>query len=280
MPCSSSGPIKFPDLIHAVKPEPNNEIPQAASAHDTFWDFISLTPESAHIADVGDERPRPAAEPGDDGRLWRSHLPPRECKGKSRFVKFTGSRSKAFIRLFWDEAQKLSGKDADFHRRDLFEAIERATFLNGSSAYRLLKKKTSSSSISICLTRPIIPEELVPVRRVGKMTLTRNTDNYFAETEQVAFHTGHIVPASTSPTIRCCKAAVLVPRYPAPARWSELRRTAINRPLSPVTTSARCDGAHRHQQGTRLLFFPTGSAADAPCILRRPQVLSSVMREG
>ena len=121
--------IKFPDLIHAVKPEPHNEIPQAASAHDTFWDFVSLTPESDAHDHVGHVRPRHPAQLPDDGGLRRPHLPARQRRRARRASSSsTGSRCSGVHSLVWDEAQKIAGKDPDFHRRDLWEAIESGDF--------------------------------------------------------------------------------------------------------------------------------------------------------
>jgi catalase len=187
--------IKFPDLIHAVKPEPNNEIPQAGSAHDTFWDFVSLTPESAHMLMwVMSDRALPrsfAMMEGFGVHTFRLV----NAKGKSRFVKFHWKPVKGVKSLVWDEAQKISGKDPDFHRRDMFEAIERGDYPEWELGVQIVEEKDEFKfDFDLLDPTKLIPEELVPVRRVGKMTLNRNPDNYFAETEQVAFHTGHIVP--------------------------------------------------------------------------------------
>jgi catalase len=146
--------IKFPDLIHAVKPEPNNEIPQAASAHDTFWDFVSLTPESAHMLMwVMSDRALPrsfAMMEGFGVHTFRLV----NAAGKSRFVKFHWKPIKGVHSLVWDEAQKLAGKDADFNRRNLFEAKSAATIPNGNWACRLSRRRTNSSSTSIASTPP------------------------------------------------------------------------------------------------------------------------------
>ena len=187
--------IKFPDLIHAVKPEPNNEIPQAASAHDTFWDFVSLTPESAHMLMwVMSDRALPRSLAMMEGFGVHSFRLV-NAEGKARFVKFHWKPVKGVKSLVWDEAQKISGKDPDFHRRDLFEAIERGDYPEWELGLQIVEE-ADEFNFDFDLLDPtkLIPEELVPVRRVGKMTLNRNPDNYFAETEQVAFHTGHIVP--------------------------------------------------------------------------------------
>ena len=187
--------IKFPDLIHAVKPEPDNEIPQAASAHDTFWDFISVMPESMHmIMWVMSDRAIPRSYRMMEGfgvhtfRLVNA-------KGTSRFVKFQWKPLLGIHSVAWDEAQKISGKDPDFHRRDLWEAIAEGKFPEWELGLQVVEEKDEFAfGFDLLDPTKLIPEELVPVQRVGKLTLNRNPDNFFAETEQVAFHIGHVVP--------------------------------------------------------------------------------------
>jgi len=187
--------MKFPDLIHAVKPEPDNEIPQAASAHDTFWDFISLMPESAHmIMWLMSDRAIPRSLRMMEGfgvhtfRLINK-------SGEAFFVKFHWKPLLGVHSVAWDEAQNISGKDPDFHRRDLWDAIEAGAFPEWELGLQIIPE-ADEFKFDFDLLDPtkLIPEELVPVQRVGKMTLNRNPDNFFAETEQVAFHVGHIVP--------------------------------------------------------------------------------------
>ncbi len=187
--------MKFPDLIHAVKPEPDNEMPQAASAHDTFWDFISLMPESTHmIMWAMSDRALPRSLRMMEGfgvhtfRLINA-------KGKASFVKFHWKPLLGVHSVAWDEAQKISGKDSDFHRRDLWEAIESGNFPEWEFGIQVVPE-ADEHKFDFDLLDPtkLIPEELVPVQRIGKMTLNRNPDNFFAETEQVAFHVGNIVP--------------------------------------------------------------------------------------
>lgn len=187
--------IKFPDLIHAVKPEPDHEMPQAASAHDTFWDFISLTPESMHmIMWAMSDRAIPRSLRMMEGfgvHTFRFI----NAQGKSHFVKFHWKPLLGVHSVAWDEAQKISGKDADFHRRDLWEAIEAGAFPEWEFGVQLVPE-ADEHKFPFDLLDPtkIIPEETVPVMRIGKMVLNRNPDNFFAETEQVAFHPGHLVP--------------------------------------------------------------------------------------
>jgi catalase len=187
--------IKFPDLIHAVKPEPNNEIPQAASAHDTFWDFISLMPESMHmIMWVMSDRAIPRSLRMMEGFGVHTFRLINEA-GKSVFVKFHWKPLLGVHSVAWDEAQIISGKDADFHRRDLFDAIESGAFPEWELGIQIVEEKDEHKfPFDLLDPTKLIPEELVPVQRIGKMVLNRNTDNFFAETEQVAFHPGHLVP--------------------------------------------------------------------------------------
>ncbi|MDQ6889464.1 MAG: catalase, partial [Bacteroidota bacterium] len=187
--------IKFPDLIHAVKPEPHNEIPQAASAHDTFWDFISLMPESMHmIMWAMSDRAIPRSLRMMEGfgiHTFRFI----NAQGKGCFVKFHWKPLLGVHSVTWDEALKINGKDPDFHRRDLFNAIDTGNFPEWEFGVQIVPEKDEHKyPFDLLDPTKIIPEEVVPVIRIGKMTLNRNPDNYFAETEQVAFHPGHLVP--------------------------------------------------------------------------------------
>ncbi|MCF0069379.1 catalase [Dyadobacter sp. CY261] len=187
--------IKFPDLVHAVKPEPDNEMPQAASAHDTFWDFISLMPESAHmIMWVMSDRALPRSYRMMEGfgvHTFRFV----NAEGVSSFVKFHWKPLLGVHSVAWDEAQKISGKDPDFHRRDLWDAIESGNYPEWELGVQIVPEEDEFKfEFDLLDPTKIIPEELVPVQRIGKLTLNRNPDNFFAETEQVAFHVGHVVP--------------------------------------------------------------------------------------
>jgi catalase len=187
--------VKFPDVIHAVKPEPHHEIPQAASAHDTFWDFISLMPESTHMVMwVMSDRAIPRSFRMMEGFGVHTFRFINEA-GKGRFVKFHWKPVLGVHAVLWDEAQKISGKDPDFHRRDLWEAIENGDHPEWELGVQIVEEEDEHAfDFDLLDATKIIPEELVPVKRIGKMTLNRNPDNFFAETEQVAFHPGHIVP--------------------------------------------------------------------------------------
>nr|MDQ3048883.1 catalase [Bacteroidota bacterium] len=187
--------MKFPDLVHAVKPEQDHEMPQASSAHDTFWDFISLMPESTHmIMWLMSDRAIPRSYRMMEGFGVHSFRFINE-KGKSHFVKFHWKPLLGVHSVAWDEAQNISGKDPDFHRRDLWEAIETGNFPQWELGVQLVDEKDEHKfGFDLLDPTKLIPEELVPVQIIGKLTLNRNPDNFFAETEQVAFHPGHLVP--------------------------------------------------------------------------------------
>ncbi|MFL9832638.1 catalase [Chryseobacterium terrae] len=187
--------MKFPDLVHAVKPEPDNEIPQAASAHDTFWDFISLMPESMHmIMWLMSDRAIPRSFRMMEGfgvhsfRFINS-------EGAAFFVKFHLKPKLGVHSVAWPEAQKISGADPDFHRRDLWEAIENGAFPEWDLGVQIVPEENEHDfDFDLLDPTKIIPEELVPVEIFGTLTLNKNPDNFFAETEQIAFHPGHLVP--------------------------------------------------------------------------------------
>lgn len=187
--------IKFPDLIHSVKPEPHNEIPQASSAHDTFWDFISLMPESAHVIMwVMSDRAIPRSFAMMEGFGVHTFRFVNEA-GKSHFVKFHWKPLLGVHSLVWDEAVKLGGKDPDFNRSDLWEAIDKGRYPEWEFGVQIVPEEDEHKfDFDLLDATKLIPESLVPVQIIGKMTLNRNPDNYFAETEQVAFHPGHLVP--------------------------------------------------------------------------------------
>lgn len=187
--------IKFPDLVHAVKPEPHNEIPQAASAHDTFWDFISLMPESMHmIMWVMSDRAIPRSFSRMEGFGVHTFRFIND-EGKAHFVKFHFKPKLGVHSVAWDEAQKISGVDPDFHKRDLWESIESGNFPEWDFGVQLIPEEDEDKfDFDLLDPTKIIPEEEVPVEIFGTLTLNRNPDNFFAETEQVAFHPGHLVP--------------------------------------------------------------------------------------
>lgn len=259
--------IKFPDLIHAVKPEPHNEIPQAASAHDTFWDFISLMPESAHMimwamSDRGLPRSYRMME-GFGVHTFRLIT----AEGKSSFVKFHWKPLLGVHSVAWDEAKKISGNDPDFHRRDLWDAIEAGAFPEWEFGVQIVSEEDEHKfDFDILDPTKLIPEELVPVQRIGKMTLNRNPDNFFAETEQVAFHVGHVVPG-----IDFTNDPLLQGRLFSYTDTQLLRlggpnfhEIPINRPVSPVHNNQR-DGHMRQTINTsRTSYEPNSISGNSP----------------
>ncbi len=189
--------IKFPDFIHAVKPEPDTGYPQAASAHDTFWDFIANNQESAHMVMVAYVRPRYSKKLADDGRVRGGVHTFRfvNDEGKAHFVKFHWKPKLGIHSAVWDEAQKINGKNPDFNRQDIHESIENGDYPEWELGVQIVPEEDEFKfDFDVLDPTKIWPEEDVPVKIIGKMTLNRNVDNVFAETEQVAFHPGSVVP--------------------------------------------------------------------------------------
>jgi catalase len=188
--------IKFPDIIHAAKPHPDREIPQAQTAHDTFWDFVSLHTEATHhvmwaMSDRGIPRSYRTME-GFGVHTFRLV----NALGETNLVKFHWKPIAGVHSLVWEEAQIAAGMDPDFHRRDMADGIDAGAFLEWELGIQVMPDDGTDSFEGIDLLDPtkLVPEELAPVQLIGKMTLNRNPTNYFAETEQVAFHTGNLVP--------------------------------------------------------------------------------------
>nr|MBA2404569.1 catalase [Bdellovibrionales bacterium] len=186
--------MKFPDVIHALKPEPHHHMPQGASAHDNFWDFVSLSPETTHMvmwamSDRGIPRSYRMI-PGFGIHTFRFI----NKNDESTFMKFHIKPKLGIHTLVWDEAQKINGKDPDFHRRDLWESIDAGMFPEWEVFAQFLGQEDVFEGIDLLDPTKMIPEELAPLTLLGKIVLNRNPDNFFAETEQVAFHPGHLVP--------------------------------------------------------------------------------------
>jgi catalase len=261
--------IKFPDLVHSIKPEPHNEMPQASAAHDTFWDFISLMPESMHmIMWVLSDRALPRSYAMMEGFGVHTFRFVNEA-GKARFVKFHWKPAKPMASLLWDESQKIAGKDPDFNRRDLWEAIERGDYAEFELGVQIVEEQDEHAfDFDLLDPTKFIPEELVPVRRIGKMVLNRNPDNFFAETEQVAFHPGHVVPGidfTNDPLLQARLFSYLdtqLIRLGGP-NFAEL---PINRPTCPVHNNQR-DGYGRQtiNQG-RTSYSPNALGKGCPML--------------
>lgn len=255
---------KFPDFVHAVKPEPHNEMPQGASAHDSFWDYISLQPETLHnvfwaMSDRGIPRSLRTME-GFGIHTFRLI----NGDGKATFVRFHWKPVAGKASLVWDEAQKLNGKDPDFHRRDLWEAIEAGDYPEYELGLQLIAEEDEHKfDFDLLDPTKLIPEALVPVEIVGKMTLNRNPDNFFAETEQVAFHPGHIVPGidfSNDPLLQgrlFSYTDTQISRLGGP----NFHEIPINRPVCPYHNFQR-DGMHRQDIDTNPANYQPNSLND------------------
>ncbi|MET0298102.1 MAG: catalase, partial [Flavitalea sp.] len=259
--------IKFPDLIHAVKPEPHNEIPQAASAHDTFWDFVSLNTEATHmIMWAMSDRALPRSLRTMEGfGVHTFRFVNKE--GESHFVKFHWKPLLGVHSMAWDECQALSGKDPDFHRRDLWEAIETGAFPEWELGVQIIPE-ADEHKFDFDLLDPtkLVPEELVPVTRIGKMTLNRNPDNFFAETEQVAFHVGHVVPGidfTNDPLLQgrlFSYTDTQLTRLGGP----NFQEIPINRPIVPVHNNQRDGFARQAINTSRTSYHPNAIGGGCP----------------
>jgi len=240
--------IKFPDFVHAVKPEPDTEMPTGASAHDTFWDFVSLVPESAHaVIWAMSDRAIPRNLRSIQGfgvhtfRLINA-------EGKAHFVKFHWTPKQGLSALVWDEAQKLAGKDPDFHRRDLYEAIEQGVYPEWELGVQIVEEQDEMKfDFDLLDPTKIIPEELVPVTPIGRFVLNRNVDNFFAETEQVAFCPGHIVPGIDFTNDPLLQARLFSYTDTQLSRLGgpNFHQIPINKPVCPFHNNQR-DGIHQH----------------------------------
>ncbi|WP_374948997.1 catalase [Mucilaginibacter sp.] len=266
--------IKFPDLIHAVKPEPDNEIPQAASAHDTFWDFISLMPESAHMVMWAmSDRALPRSYRMMEGfgvHTFRFI----NAEGVSSFVKFHWKPLLGVHAVAWDEAQNISGKDPDFHRRDLWDAIESGAFPEWELGVQIVSEEDEFKfEFDLLDSTKLIPEELVPVQRIGKLTLNRNPDNFFAETEQVAFHLGHIVPGidfTNDPLLQgrlFSYTDTQLLRLGGP----NFQQLPINRPVVPVYNNQRDGLSRQNIDAGKTSYSPNSLNANSPAQVKESE---------
>ncbi|SFA84290.1 catalase [Lentibacillus halodurans] len=259
--------IKFPDIVHSIKPEPHNEIPQATAAHDTFWDFVVNNPETAHmIMWLMSDRAIPRSFRMMEG-FGVNTFRLVNAEGKARFVKFHWKPLLGTHSLTWDEAQKLSGKDPDFHRRDLWDAINLGDYPEFELGVQILEEEDEFAfDFDILDPTKFWPEEQVPVQIIGKMTLNQNQDNFFAETEQAAFHPGHVVPGidfSNDPLLQGRLFSYLdtqLLRLGGP----NFHEIPINRSVSPVNNNQR-EGFHRMSIDKGAVSYSANSLrANAP----------------
>ena len=259
--------MKFPDLVHAVKPEPHHGMPQAASAHDTFWDFVSLMPESTHmLLWVMSDRAIPRSLRMMQGFGVHTFRLINE-RGEARFVKFHWAPLQGTHSVDWDEAVKINGADPDYHRRDLWEAIESGNFPQWELGLQVFTEEQAERfPFDVLDPTKIVPEELVPVQPVGRMVLDRNPDNFFAETEQVAFCTAHIVPGidfSNDPLMQG-RIHSYVDTQLTRLGGPNFHEIPINAPVAPIYNNQR-DGFHRQAIARgRVAYEPNSLAGGCP----------------
>ncbi|WP_432843121.1 catalase [Dactylosporangium sp. CA-092794] len=241
--------IKFPDVIHAAKPHPDREVPQAQSAHDTFWDFVSLHTEAQHhtmwnMSDRGIPRSFRTME-GFGVHTFRLV----DEAGATTLAKFHWKPKLGVHSLTWEEAQLLGGLDPDFHRRDLYDAIEAGAFPEWELGVQLFPDTPDETFAGIDLLDPtkIVPEELAPVQPVGRLILNRTPTNFFAEVEQVAFHVGHLVPGidATNDALMQGRLFSYVDTQLTRLAGPNFAQIPINQPHAPVNDMLR-DGFHQH----------------------------------
>ena len=252
--------IKFPDLIHAAKQEPDRGFPQAQTAHDNFWDFVSLMPESTHMLMwVMSDRAIPRSFRFMEGfgvHTFRFV----NADGQSTFVKFHWKPKLGLQSVVWDEAVKINGADPDFHRRDLWDAIQRRRLPGvGARPAAVRRRRSPTSSTSTCSTPPSSsPRRRSPVRPVGRLVLDRVVDNFFAETEQVAFCTQNIVPGidfTNDPLLQGRNFSYLD---------TQLKRLGSPNFTHLPVNAPKCPFAHFQQDGHMAMVNPLGRANYEP----------------
>ncbi|TMS58811.1 catalase [Imbroritus primus] len=259
--------MKFPDLVHAVKPEPHHGMPQAASAHDTFWDFVSLMPESTHmLLWLMSDRAIPRSYRMMQGfgvHTFRFV----NAQGASVLVKFHWTPMLGTHSLVWDEAVKISGADPDYHRRDLWEAIETGHYPEWELGVQIFTEEQAEAfSFDVLDATKIVPEELVPITPIGRMVLDRNPDNFFAETEQVAFCTAHVVRGIdfTNDPLLAGRIHSYVDTQISRLGGPNFHELPINAPLAAVHNNQR-DGMHRQTiHRGRVAYEPNSLGGGCP----------------
>ena len=259
--------IKFPDLIHAVKMEPDRGFPQAASAHDTFWDFISLTPEAMHMVMwVMSDRTLPRSLRMMEGFGIHSFRLV-DAAGVSTFVKFHWRPKLGLQSTIWDETVKIAGADPDFHRREMFEAIQAGAFPEWEFAVQLFTQEQAEAFAFDHLdATKLIPEEVVPLKVIGRMVLDRWPDNFFAETEQVAFCPSHLVPGidfSNDPLLQGRLFSYLDTQL-SRLGSANFHQIPINAPKCPFANQQRDGHMQMAQPKGRVAYEPSSLAADSP----------------
>src|ERR1700684_1277485 len=259
--------IKFPDLIHAVKMEPDRGFPQAATAHDTFWDFMSLTPEAMHMVMwIMSDRTLPRSLRMIEGFGVHSFRLVNDA-GKSTFVKFHWRPKLGLQSTIWDETVKISGADQDFHRRDMFDAIASGDFPEWEFAVQLFTHEDADKFPFDHLdATKLIPEELVPLKVIGRMVLDRWPNNFFAETEQVAYCPSHVVPGidfSNDPLLQgrlFSYQDTQLSRLGSP----NFHQIPINAPKCPFSNQQRDGHMQMEQPEGRVSYEPNSLSKNSP----------------
>ena len=259
--------MKFPDLIHSVKPEPHQEIPQAASAHDTFYDFVSLTPETLHnhIWVMSDRAIPRSLRMMEGFGIHTFRLINNE--GKAHFVKFHWKPKLGVHSVTWDEAVKISGADSDFHRRDLWNAIEAGNYPEWELGLQIVPEEDEHKyDFDLLDPTKLIPEEMVPVKIVGKMVLNRNPENFFAETEQVAFMPGSIVPGIDFTNDPLLQGRLFSYRDTQLSRLGShnFHQIPINKPVGEARNNQRDGHMQTEIPKGRTAYFPNSISGGCP----------------
>ena len=252
--------IKFPDLVHSIKPEPHHEMPQASAAHDNFWDFVSLTPESTHtLMWVLSDRALPRSYAHMEGFgvhtfRWIN------AKGESRFVKYHWKPLLGVHSQVFDEVQKTAGADPDYHRREMWESIERGEPYEFELGVQIIEEKDLGKfDFDLLDPTKLVPEEQFPVKRIGKMALNRNPENFFMETEQVAFCPGNVVPGIdlTNDPLLQGRLFSYIDTQLTRLGGPNFAQIPINRPINEVATNTQDGFMRQSNMKGRVNYFPS-----------------------
>jgi catalase len=259
--------MKFPDLIHAAKPEPDRGFPQAQTAHDTFWDFASLMPESTHMLMwIMSDRAIPRSFRMMEGFGVHTYRFVND-EGKSTFVKFHWRPKLGMQSVCWDEALKISGADPDFHRRDLWNAIEEGKPAEWELGLQLFDQEFADSfDFDVLDATKLIPEEILPLRIVGRLVLDTNVTNFFAETEQVAFCVRNVVPGIDFSNDPLLQGRIFSYQDTQLSRLGgpNFQQIPINAPRCPVMHNQRDGHMQMSKQAGRVHYSPSSLMADSP----------------
>jgi catalase len=259
--------IKFPDLIHAAKQEPDRGFPQAQTAHDTFWDFASLVPESTHMLMWAmSDRAIPRSLRMMEGFGVHTYRFLNEA-GNATYVKFHWRPKLGMQSVVWDEALKISGADPDFHRRDLWNSISQGSFPEWELGVQLFDEEFAQRfEFDVLDATKLIPEEVLPLRIIGRMVLDRNVDNYFAETEQVAFCVRNVVPGIDFTNDPLLQGRILsyVDTQLSRLGGPNNEQIPVNAPKCPVMHMQRDGHMQFSPQKGRVAYSPSSLEADSP----------------